>query len=53
MNLRLNKSNHTESVKKICVNALRAYEEVEFDLHLFLNLALDGEWLASLDVIVY
>ena len=35
------------------VNTLRPYEEVELDLQLFLNLALDDEWSASLDAIVY
>ena len=34
------------------VNTFRAYEEVELDLHLFLNLTLDDEWSASLDATV-
>jgi hypothetical protein len=37
----------------VSVNKLRAYEEMEFDLHLFLNLAVVDEWSVSLDAIVY
>lgn len=55
MKLRLNEANHIERVNVICVffNTLRAYEDVELNFHLFLNLVLNDEWSSSRDAIVY
>jgi hypothetical protein len=54
MNLYLNEANSIERVKVIVpFYTLKAYEETELVIHLFLNLALDDEWSASRDAIVY